>query len=285
MNNHNLDLFLMHIKTKGSERTAEDYDKNIKRFFSKCNKSEEAVTYEDLLVYYNDSLATLKVNSKRAYMMAVLSYFKFLYQQNKVKDDITKAFKLPKAELKDMEYLNVEEAITVSKACDSESQNRLRKRAMFIMFVNAGMRASELSNLELDDIDEVEGWITVKQGKGNKFRKIPLHPSVQEAINRYIKYERRSRSPYLFVNRQGNKLSNTIINRDLDRIIEKANIDKNITAHRLRDSFATIQYINGADIKSIQETLGHTNIQMTLHYVQKVDEKRKDQVVKAGVQF
>lgn len=285
MNNHNLDLFLMYIKTKGSERTAEDYEKNIKRFFSKCNKPEEETTYEDLLVYYDNSLANLKVNSKRAYMMAILSYFKFLYQQNKIKNDITKSFILPKAELKDMEYLNVEEALIVSKACDGESQNRLRKRAMFIMFVNAGMRASELSNLELDDINEEEGWITIKQGKGNKFRKIPLHPSVQEAINRYIKYERRSRSPYLFVNRQGNKLSNTIINRDLDRIIEKAKINKNITAHRLRDSFATIQYINGADIKSIQETLGHTNIQMTLHYVQKVDEKRKDQVVKAGVQF
>lgn len=283
MNDYNLNLFLMHIKIKGSQRTAEDYEKNIKRFFSKCNKSEDEVGYEDLLVYYNDYLSDLKVNSKRAYMMAVLSYFKFLYQQDKIQSDITKAFRLPQAELKDMEYLNTEEALAVSRACDREVQNRLRKKAMFIMFVNAGMRASELANLELEDIKDE--WIIIKKGKGHKFRTIPLHPSVKEAINLYIKHERRSRSPYLFVNRCGNKLTNSIINRDLERIIKSANIDKNITAHRLRDSFATIQYINGADIKSIQETLGHSNIQMTLHYVQKVDEKRRDQVVKAGVRF
>jgi site-specific recombinase XerD len=283
MNNDNLNLFLMHIRAKGSENTARDYEKNIKRFFSECKKAEKDVKYEDLLIYYNENLQHLKLNSKRAYMIAVISYFKFLYQQDRLEKDITKSFKMPQAELKDMEYLGTKEALMVSRACDYEVQNKLRKKAMFVMFVNAGMRASELANLELEDIKDE--WIIIKKGKGRKFRTIPLHPSVKEAIDLYIKYERRSRSPYLFVNRYGNRLTNSIINRDLDRIVGSAHIDKNITAHRLRDSFATIQYINGADIKSIQETLGHTNIQMTLHYVQKADEKRRDQVVKAGVQF
>ena len=89
----------------------------------------------------------------------------------------------------------------------------------------------------------------------------------------------------MFVNQHGKKLSTVIINRDLDSIIGKTQITKHISAHRLRDSFATIQYINGSDIKSIQETLGHETIQMTLHYVQKVDERRKEQIIGSGVQF
>lgn len=282
MNNYNLNLFLMQIRAKGSEGTAENYEKNIVRFFREYDKPETEITYEDLLIYYN-SLGDLSINTKRTYMSGIISYFKFLYEQDKIAKDITKSFKLPKAEVKDMPYLTENEAIAVAEACDSETRNKLRKEAMFIMFVNAGMRANELANIKLTDIEDE--WIIIREGKGHKFRRIPLHPSVKKAINRYLRDERRSYSPYLFVNKDGEMLSNDVINRDLKRIVKKANINKPITAHRLRDSFATIQYVNGSDIKFIQETLGHSNIQMTLHYIQKVDDIRMKQVIKAGVQF
>lgn len=278
-----LDAFITQIKIKGSEKTATDYNSSIEKFLKKCQKDIKDITYFDLLDYYEKEFIGLKTNTKRVYMAAILSYFRFLYERNFIENDITKGFKLPKAEVKDMAYLNMQESLRVARSCDLESSNPLRKKAMFIMFVNTGMRASELSNLKLTDIDKE--WIYVNNAKGNKFRRIPLHPSVKTAIDEYISKERRSRSEYLFVNRNGNKLSHTNINRDLKKITERAQIDKHISAHRLRDSFATIQYMNGSDIKSIQETLGHESIQMTLHYVQKVDEKRREQVISSGVKF
>lgn len=278
-----LELFLAQIQIKGSEKTVKDYQRNILRFLNKCNKPLEEIKYEDLLEYYNSEFKSLKINSKRAYMSAVLSFFNFLYKHNYIKEDIGKSFILPKSEVKDMEYLNSQESLAAANVCDYEKRNPLRKKAMLIMFINTGMRASELANLKLSDIEDE--WINVENAKGNKFRKIPLHCSVKKAIENYMKYERKNVSPYLFVNQQGKKLSTVIINRDLNSIVSKLSINKHISAHRLRDSFATIQYINGSDIKSIQETLGHSTIQMTLHYVQKVDERRREQIINAGVQF
>lgn len=278
-----LELFLSQIRIKGSEKTVKDYRRNIGNFMLNCNKQVEDITYNDLVNYYNDKFCGLKTNSKRAYMSAILSFFNFLYKHNYIKDDITKGFILPKAEVTDMEYLNSKESIIAANMCDTEKRNPLRKKAMLITFINTGMRASELSNIKLTDIDSE--WINIRNAKGNKFRRVPLHPSVKSAIKNYIEKERDNNSPYLFVNQQGNKLSTVIINRDLESIIGKTSIGKHISAHRLRDSFATIQYINGSDIKSIQETLGHESIQMTLHYVQKVDERRREQVLNSGVQF
>lgn len=279
-----LELFLAQTKIRGSEKTSQDYERHIKKFLNKIDKDITEISYWDLLNYYDTEFKDVKVNSKRTYMSAILSFFKFLYEQNVIESDITKSFKLPKAEMKDMDYLSQEEAQKVAKLCESESRNPYRKKAMFIMLINTGMRASELANLKLHDVGDE--WINVVGAKGNKFRRIPLHPSVKKAVEDYIKYERGyTNQPYLFVNQWGNKLSHDNIGRDLAKVMAKSDINKHISAHRLRDSFATIQYINGTDFKNIQETMGHSSIQMTLHYIQKVDEKRKNQIVGSGVEF
>ena len=278
-----LELFLKQIKIKGSDKTVKDYHKNICRFLAKHNKNVENYSYVDLVDYYTNDFGNLSVNSKRTYMAAILSFFKFLYEQNIIKEDITNSFKMPKAEVKDMEYLTPSEALEIAKSCELESRNPLRKKAMFITLINSGMRASELRTLKFSDI--TEDWIYVNHGKGNKARKIPLHPSVSNAINEYVKNERKGNSEFIFVNKSNNPLTAVNIDRDLERLLNNTKINKHISAHRLRDSLATIQYINGSDIKTIQETLGHSNIQMTLHYVQKVDEIRKKQVLCSGVQF
>lgn len=278
-----LELFLAQIRIKGSDKTVKDYQRNIQKFMDKCHKNIEDIAYDDLVKYYDEEFINLSINSKRTYMAAILSFFSFLYKHNFIKEDIAKSFELPKAEVSDMTYLNAQESLVAAKSCETQRRNPLRKKAMLVLFINSGIRASELSNLKLEDIGDE--WLNIRNAKGNKFRRIPLHPSVKLAINDYVNNERNDVSPYLFVNQQGRKLSTVIINRDINSIINKSTIDKHISAHRLRDSFATIQYVNGSDIKSIQETLGHETIQMTLHYVQKVDEKRKAQILSSGVQF
>lgn len=278
-----LELFLAQIRIKGSDKTVKDYQRNIQKFMDKCHKNIEDIAYDDLVKYYDEEFVNLSINSKRTYMAAILSFFSFLYKHNFIKEDIAKSFELPKAEVSDMTYLNTQESLIAAKSCETQKRNPLRKKAMLVLFINSGIRASELSNLKLEDIGDE--WLNIRNAKGNKFRRIPLHPSVKLAINDYVNNERNDVSPYLFVNQQGRKLSTVIINRDINSIINKSTIDKHISAHRLRDSFATIQYVNGSDIKSIQETLGHETIQMTLHYVQKVDEKRKAQILSSGVQF
>ena len=278
-----LELFLKQIRVKGSEKTEKDYRNNITKFLDHYKKDVKEITYNDLLDYYTTFFNKLKINSKRTYMSAILSYFRFLYEQSIIKEDITKSFKMPKAEVRDMTYLTMEEALEVANSCKNESRNPLRKKAMFITLVNTGMRASELGALKFSDISS--DWIYINHGKGNKARKIPTHPSVLNAINEYVRNERKGNSDFVFVNKSGNPLTLVNIDRDLDSILGKTNINKHISAHRLRDSFATIQYSNGSDIKTIQETLGHSSIQMTLHYVQKVDEIRKQQVLCSGVSF
>ena len=99
-------------------------------------------------------------------MSAILSYFRFLYEQSIIKEDITKSFKMPKAEVRDMTYLTMEEALEVANSCKNESRNPLRKKAMFITLVNTGMRASELGALKFSDISS--DWIYINHGKGNK---------------------------------------------------------------------------------------------------------------------
>jgi site-specific recombinase XerD len=278
-----LELFLKQIRVKGSEKTEKDYRNNITKFLDHYKKDVKEITYNDLLDYYTTFFDKLKINSKRTYMSAILSYFRFLYEQSIIKEDITKSFKMPKAEVRDMTYLTMEEALEVANSCKNENRNPLRKKAMFITLVNTGMRASELGALKFSDISS--DWIYINHGKGNKARKIPTHPSVLNAINEYVRNERKGNSDFVFVNKSGNPLTLVNIDRDLDSILGKTNINKHISAHRLRDSFATIQYSNGSDIKTIQETLGHSSIQMTLHYVQKVDEIRKQQVLCSGVSF
>lgn len=278
-----LELFLKQIQIKGSKKTAALYEKNINKFLAKYKKKVDDYTYEDLVDYFT-SFGEIKINTKRTYMAAILSYFKFLYEQNYIDKDITRGFKMPKAEVRDMEYLTSDEAKEIANICMKQSRNPLRKKAMLVTLVNTGMRASELCSLKFSDIKD--DWIYVNHGKGNKARKIPLHDSVKTAIDDYVAKERKKcDSDYIFINQGGNTLKPLNIDRDLNYVLKNSNINKHISAHRLRDSFATIQYINGSDIKSIQETLGHATIQMTLHYVQKVDTIRQQQILNAGVNF
>jgi len=146
-----------------------------------------------------------------------------------------------------------------------------RDRAMLETLYSTGVRVSELVALNVDDLDPVNGQLRVR-GKGRKERITPIGPTAVTAIRRYL--DMRQRDPRnstfdrmaMFVNKHGQRLSTRSVRRKLDKYLSEAGLDPTISPHTLRHTFATHMLNNGADLRSVQELLGHQSLSTTQVY-------------------
>ena len=149
---------------------------------------------------------------------------------------------------------------------------------MFELMYATGLRVSELINLTINSLNINMGYVKVI-GKGNKERIVPISNIAKNILNDYLKYYRnefiKKESTLLFFNNHGNKLSREECYIILKQIIERTTIDKKISPHTIRHSFATHLLENGADLRSIQELLGHSNISTTTIYTHISNQKIK----------
>lgn len=165
--------------------------------------------------------------------------------------------------------MSVEEVEALLEAPDMSKDTGIRDRAMLEVMYSSGLRVSELINLQLNQIDSVNGIITLI-GKGNKQRSIPIGEFALEYLNKYIKEVRyknkRAKNKYVFLNRNGEPLSRQYFFMQIKKYALEADIDKEISPHTLRHCFATHLLENGAELRMVQEMLGHSNIATTQIY-------------------
>jgi len=202
----------------------------------------------------------------------LLTFFDFLIFEDYRKTNPTDLLETPKIGLKLPDTLSVDEIDELLKAIDLSHPQGERNRTILETIYSCGLRVSEVITLKISDLFFDEGYIRVI-GKGNKQRFIPIHASAQKYISTYISDIRSHIKPKkdfedtLFLNRRGSGLSRQMIFMILKDLAIKINLNKKISPHTLRHSFATHLLENGVDLTAIQQMLGHESISTTEVYV------------------
>jgi integrase/recombinase XerD len=198
-------------------------------------------------------------------------FFDFLLLEEIRKDDPSEGLELPKIGRKLPEVLTIEEIDAMLAAIDLSSNEGQRNKAIIETLYSCGLRVSELVSLRFEDCFFDEGFIRVI-GKGNKERLVPVSPSVIEEVALYVKHDRenvpvkKGNEAIIFLNRRGAQLTRVMIFTIIKRLAEAAGIRKNISPHTFRHSFATHLIEGGANLRAVQDMLGHENITTTEIY-------------------
>lgn len=279
-----IEKYLEYLKyeRKLSDNTYQSYKNNLKQFKKYLidndivNSSKDVST--EMLKEYLYQL-NLSNKSKSHYLTVLKSYYSFLTKEGVIKNNPTNAIKMPKIEKKLPNYLTIEE---VDKLLDIRlgKPTDYRNKAMLELLYATGMRISELTNLKLSQVDFDDDIVRVL-GKGKKERTIPLNDTAIFALKEYINDYRPfllklNTSEYIFINNFGNKISRQGFFKILKKLCVKAEINKEVSPHTLRHSFATHLLNNGADLRIIQELLGHENLVTTEIYAHLQNQKIKD---------
>ena len=219
----------------------------------------------------------LSVNSISRQLVAIRMLFRFLVMEGKVKSDVTSILDSPRLWRRLPDVLDVSDVEQLLKAPNGNAELELRDRAILETLYATGARVSEVAGLTLTDINFEYTFVRC-HGKGDKERLVPMGQKAIAAIKEYLqqarpKLARRANSPNLFLSRNGNALDRESIWRMVKKYALKAGINKKVTPHTLRHSFATHMLQRGADLRAIQEMLGHASVVTTQIYTH-VDKDR-----------
>ncbi len=210
------------------------------------------------------------------------SFYKFLVKRNQLGSNPVAAVRTPKQEKKLPKFLEYEE---VRKLLETPPMNNwlgARDRAILETLYSTGIRVSELVALNMDDVDFL-GEVVHVRGKGKKERISPIGSSALQTIQHYMEFRNKRAqsnsnfdSKVLFVSKQGRRLSTRSVRRKMDKYLKMAGLDPAISPHTLRHSFATHMLNNGADLRSVQELLGHQSLSTTQVYTHLTTRKLKE---------
>lgn len=268
--------YLLFLKTekKLGDNTINSYMLDLEDFFKTFNGSIESCTKKDILAYIS-SINGLEVSTVNRHISSLKSFFNYLVDESIIKvspmeevSSLKKTKKLPK-------YLSISE---VNKLLNIplNSEFDYRNKAMLELMYATGLRVSELVSIEYSNIDFENSIIRIN-GKGKKERIIPLGEVASYYLKVYLsdyrsKLLKRNTYNQVFLNNHGKPITRQGFNYILENIRELTGIEKEITPHVLRHSFATHLLEGGADIRSIQEMLGHENISTTNIYTEVVND-------------
>ncbi|MEX5914167.1 site-specific tyrosine recombinase XerD [Staphylococcus ureilyticus] len=204
------------------------------------------------------------------FISTIRSFHQFALREKYAAKDPTVLIETPKYDRKLPDVLEIDEVLRLLETPDLSKNNGYRDRTMLELLYATGMRVSELIQIELEDVNLIMGFIRVF-GKGNKERIVPLGDTVIEYLNTYLETVRpqllkNTVTDTLFLNMHGKPLSRQAIWKMIKQNGIKANILKTLTPHILRHSFATHLLENGADLRAVQEMLGHSDISTTQLY-------------------
>ncbi len=200
------------------------------------------------------------------------SFYKFLVKRNHVSSNPVVSIRTPKQEKKLPRFLEYEEVKKLLSTPPVNTWLGARDRAILETLYSTGIRVSELVALNMDDIDFL-GEVVHVRGKGKKERITPIGSSALQVIQHYMEYRNKRAqsngnfdSKVLFVNKHGRRLSTRSVRRKMDKYLKMSGLDPDISPHTLRHSFATHMLNNGADLRSVQELLGHQSLSTTQIY-------------------
>lgn len=257
-----------------SENTVEAYTHDIDyllNYLRNENLKTEDVKLDNLenfaAVLYEFGIAS---SSQARILCGVRSFFKYLVISGILKDDPSELLEAPTVGEHLPEVLSTEEIDRMEAAIDLSKWEGQRNKAIIELLFSCGLRVSELVNLKFNDIFERDKFLRII-GKGDKERLVPISESALHEIKLWL-YDRNlmkikpGEQDYVFLNRRGAHLTRTMILIMIKRTAEEAGITKTVSPHTLRHSFATELLKGGADLRAIQEMLGHENIKTTQIY-------------------
>lgn len=203
-------------------------------------------------------------------LVAMKMFFRFLVQEGLLKEDPTSALETPRLWKRLPESLSVEEVERIIKTPKTDMPIGFRDRTCLELLYATGMRVSEAADLKINDINLDVGFVRC-HGKGDKERIVPLGKTARKYLGNYLSGVRtvlakKNTEPYLFLSRLGKRISRQSIWKMMKKYARRAGIKKKIGPHTLRHSFATHLLERGADLRVVQEMLGHANISTTQIY-------------------
>lgn len=253
-------------------------------------QTEQSVDQLLLAVEVNEARAYLAFLNDKEYSKATIarklatlrSFYKYLVKSHRRDSNPLTAVRTPKQEKKLPRFLEYEEIKRLLETPPIETWLGARDRAILETLYSTGIRVSELVALNMDDVDFLGEVIHIR-GKGKKERIAPISSAALQAIQHYMEFRnKRSQSNtnfdtrVLFVNKHGQRLSTRSVRRKMDKYLKMAGLDPNISPHTLRHSFATHMLNNGADLRSVQELLGHQSLSTTQVYTHLTTRKLKE---------
>lgn len=213
----------------------------------------------------------LSARSQARILSGVKHFYLFLFAEGRVAESPAYLLSTPKLEMNLPTVLTVEEIDAIEHAIDLSQFEGERNRAIIETLYSCGLRVSELINLKITDLHPDEGFVKIT-GKGDKTRLVPISGTALKYIGFYIEQMRchlainNENKDFLFLNRRGRQLTRVMIFTIVKNLCEKADIHKNVSPHTFRHSFATHLVEGGADLRAVQEMLGHESIQTTEIY-------------------
>ncbi len=249
-----------------SPKTQEAYISNVKRFLEKVNKKPKSIIREDVIKYMAHQKTERKLsNASLSLFLSSLKYFFHTYLKTNIVDEI----KMPKKAKKLPVVLTIDEIKALIKATRFG-----RNRCIVELLYSSGLRVSEAVKLKVPDLNIKERIGMVKSGKGAKDRLFILSKNWITEVKRYWS-KRKINSEYVFSKKNGTPLSVDTVQRVIREARDKAGIQKEVTPHKLRHSFATHLLEHGENIRKIQELLGHSNLSTTQIYTHVSTEELK----------
>lgn len=272
-----IDKFLRYLEAERhySAHTILNYHIDIDDFAQFMgDKHPDQIVYPDLRRY----LALLKTKSLKPRSVArklssLRSFFKYLQREGIIPQNPAHLVVTPKLDKALPKFLSEEEALTIIESPQQDKISQLRDKAIFEVLYSSGIRVSELVGLNVNDIDPLGNIIRV-MGKGKKERLVPIGDMALQAVDAYLK-KRSQSSSIVFLNKNGTRLSDRGVRDIIHKYILKEAFNRRVTPHMFRHSFATHLLNNGADLRSVQELLGHVNLSTTQIYTHLTTEKLK----------
>lgn len=237
------------------------------------------------MAYLNERQYTKSTTARK--LATLRSFYKFLVKRNVIDSNPVSTLKTPKQDKKLPKFLEYEQIQKLLNTPPTGTWLGARDRAILEVLYSTGMRVSELVGLNLEDVDFLSEVIHIR-GKGKKERICPIGSSALQSIQHYIEYRNKRMlndsgfdSKVLFANKHGKRLSTRSVRRKMDKYLLEAGLDPSISPHTLRHSFATHMLNNGADLRSVQELLGHQSLSTTQIYTHVTTSRMKEQYEQA----
>ena len=263
----------LRIERSLSTNTIESYSNDLNKlsdFLTPKSISATKVRLNDLKDFITSISEILSETSQSRIISAIKSFYKFLLIENLIQTDPSENLVSPKIGRKLPNVLTIEEINLIISSVESNNVG-IRNRAIIEIIYGCGLRVSELTNLLLSNLFLKQGYIKIV-GKGNKERLSPIGSLAIDSLNDFLTNVRpglkinNKFSDHVFINNRGTSLSRSMIFKMIKKYTLKANINKDISPHSLRHSFATHLVEGGANLRAVQEILGHSSITTTEIY-------------------
>ena len=281
----------LRFEKNASENTIEAYVSDLQKLqdFAEqnlINITPITISYEHLQEFlYQVSKINYSERTQARWISSIKGFFSFLLEDELREDNPSALLETPKLGLYLPDTLSLEEIEKLISATEENTDLAKRNRCMIEVLYGCGLRVSELTELQISNINFKENYLKI-QGKGDKVRFVPLADYTADFIKNYINNIRSKQkinpkhSDILFLNSRGAQISRQMVFLIIKEIVRKAGIQKNISPHTFRHSFATHLLQNGADLRFIQEMLGHSSITTTEIYTHLNTEELHETILK-----